>query len=123
MRRGATSLLLLVVLLSACVDDARPETCDESAVTIEVRLTESTMTPSDPAVCRDQEVTLVVNAEVDGFIHIHGYDDAVPVTEVVAGEEERLEFVAGRSGQFPIEIHPADDPQGIDVGVFTVHEP
>ena len=123
MRRGATSLLLLVVLVSACVDDARPETCDESAVTIEVTLTASTMTPSDPGVCRDQEVTLVVNAEVDGFIHIHGYDDAVPVTEVVAGAEERLEFVAGRSGQFPIEIHPADDPQGIEVGVFTVHEP
>jgi hypothetical protein len=116
-------MLVLVVLVSACVDDSRPESCTEAAVTIEVTLTESSMTPSDPGVCRDQAVTMVVNSDIDGFIHIHGYDEAIPVTDVTAGEEQRLEFVAGRSGQFPIEVHPADDPQGIEVGVFTVHEP
>src|SRR3990170_1283170 len=76
-----------------------------------------------PAACRGQDVTLVVASKLDGIIHIHGYDATVPATEVKAGEELRLTFEAERSGQFPIELHPAGDPQGIGVGVFTVHEP
>jgi hypothetical protein len=122
--KRATAIWLVVVLgLVACVDDARPETCGNPSVTIELALTASSLTPSNPGVCRDQEVTLVIDSGVDGFIHIHGYDEALDVTEVAAGEELRLAFVAVRSGQFPIEIHAADDPQGVEVGIFTVYEP
>ena len=121
--RRAAGLLVMVTILAACVPDDRPSSCDAPSVTIELALTAESMTPSNPGVCRDQQVTLVVASELDGFIHIHGYDEAVGVTEVTAGEETRLEFVAGRSGQFPIEVHPADDPQGIGVGIFTVYEP
>ena len=55
--------------------------------------------------CRDREVTLVVTSEVDGILHIHGYDVEVPATEVTAGEVTELAFTARRSGQFPIELH------------------
>ena len=75
------------------------------------------------AVCRDQEVTLTIEPEVDGVFHIHGYDEQVPATEVRAGEPIALDFTAARSGQFPIEFHPAADPAGVEIGVFTVHEP
>jgi hypothetical protein len=123
MKRAAALILASTFGLVACVSDARPESCADPSVSIELTLTASSLTPSDPGVCRDQEVTLVFDSAVDGFIHIHGYDEAVDVTEVAAGEEFRLTFDAVRSGQFPIEIHAADDPQGVEVGIFTVYEP
>ena len=113
--------ILLTALLSGCVDESRPSGCDEEAIEIAVALTASEMTPSSPMACRGQQVTLVVESDVDAVFHIHGYDDAVPATEVSAGESTRLEFTADRAGQFPIEIHPADDPRGVEVGIFTVH--
>ena len=70
-----------------------------------------------------REVTLVVDSETDGVLPIHGYDEAVPATTVHEGDTITLDFTASRSGQFPIELHPGDDPEGIAVGIFTVHEP
>ena len=121
-RRGAL-LLIVALAVAGCVSDTRPETCDAASVTIEMTLTATDLTPSDPAVCRDQEVTLVVDSETDGVLHIHGYDEAVPATTVHEGDTITLDFTASRSGQFPIELHPGDDPEGIAVGIFTVHEP
>jgi hypothetical protein len=116
--------LLVAALLVACVADSRPdaEACRAPSIELSLRLTSDELAPA-PAVCRDQEVTLRIASEVDGFIHIHGYDEAVPATEVVAGEELELTFTADEEGQYPIELHPADEPEGIDVGIFTVHEP
>jgi voltage-gated potassium channel Kch len=115
--------ILVSVVLAACVSQDRPATCDEPTATLEVTLTAEGLSPKAPAVCRDHEVTLVVDSSVDGTLHIHGYDEDVPATGVTAGEELRLEFTATRSGQFPIELHPDEDPRGVDVGVFTVYEP
>ncbi|MDQ2689091.1 MAG: hypothetical protein M3Y29_02300 [Chloroflexota bacterium] len=111
------------LLLVACVSESRPATCDEPSVTIELELSTDGLSPTNPAVCRDQGVTLEIASEVDGIIHIHGYDAQVAATEVISGETLRLEFIAERAGQFPIELHPADDPRGVDVGIFSVHEP
>lgn len=122
-RLAAGVLLASIAVLAGCVNDSRPGFCDQPSITLELELTADALTPNDPAVCRDQEVTLVIASGVDGIIHIHGYDAAVPATEVSAGEELRLSFSAARSGQFPIELHPADDPEGVSIGVFTVHEP
>jgi len=122
-RRRAVLPLVLAVAVAGCVSDARPEACDAESVTIDLALTATDLTPDDPAVCRDQDVTLVVDSATDGVLHIHGYDEAVPATSVTAGETLRLEFTASRSGQFPIELHPSDDPEGVVLGIFTVHEP
>jgi hypothetical protein len=116
-------LLLPVLLLAACVTDARPSACAASEVTLEVALTADSMRPENLAACRDQSVTLVVNSATDGYLHIHGYDEEVPIIEVTAGAEETVEFTAARSGQFPIELHLGNDPSGLGVGIFTVHEP
>jgi hypothetical protein len=115
-------LVVLAVASSGCVSENRPEDCDEPAKTIELVITAAALEPNDPAACRDQLVTLLVDSEVDGVIHIHGLDALVPATTITAGEELVLEFTAERSGQFPIELHPADDPQGVSIGIFTVHE-
>lgn len=114
-----------LLLLSACVADTGPdaEACEAASVEIELTLSADAMEPSDPAVCRDQAVTLVLSPQVDGVFHIHGYDEQVSATEVRSGETIELQFTAARSGQFPVELHPAGDPAGVEVGVFTVHEP
>jgi hypothetical protein len=122
-RRAMVPLLVaLAVAGSGCVAENRPADCDEPDKTIELTVTATALEPNDPAACRDQVVTLLVSSEVDGVIHIHGLDAVMPATTIAAGEELVLEFTAERSGQFPIELHPADDPQGVSVGIFTVHE-
>ena len=125
MGRTMTLALLGIVLAAAsgCVPGTRSADCDEPTATIELELSATTLTPDDPAACKDQELTVEVASEVDGFLHIHGYDEEVPAAEVSAGETLTLTFTAIRSGQFPIELHPADDPTGIGVGLLTVHEP
>ena len=100
----------------------RPATCDASETTIELTVSARSLVPNDPAACRGQVVTMILDSEVDGVFHIHGLDAVVPATTVVAGEQVTLEFTVDRSGQFPIEIHPGDDPQGVSIGIFTVHE-
>lgn len=118
-----TVAILGLCLLAACVNDTKPSNCAEPSVRIEVTVAADSMNPAKIGVCRDQEVTLVISAGVDGFLHIHGYDEVVGVTEIVAGSTKTLDFNATRAGQFPIELHPGTDPQGVDVGTFTVYEP
>lgn len=114
-----------LLILTACVEDTGPdpEACAAPTAEIQLVLSADALDPNDPAVCRDQQVTLLIQPQVDGFFHIHGYDQEVPATEVRSGEPIALEFTAALSGQFPIELHPADDPAGVEVGVLTVHEP
>lgn len=117
--------LAAVVLLTACVENTAPDpvACAAPAVELELALGADALTPNDPSVCRGQEVTLVITPAVDGVFHIHGYDAEVPATEVADGQEIELRFTAARSGQFPIELHLLDAPEGAEIGVFTVHEP
>ncbi|MGH2429154.1 MAG: hypothetical protein ACRDGV_09800 [Candidatus Limnocylindria bacterium] len=123
--RAATLLVVLTLTSVACVADNRPDpqACGQASVALDLRLAEGTLEPNDPAVCRGQEVTLTIDVEQDGVFHIHGYDEEVSATEVRAGEATTFEFRASRSGQFPIELHTDDEPEGVPLGIFTVHEP
>ena len=125
-RRAAVAIAATAVLiLAGCVSDTKPDeaTCRAPAIRLSVTLTATALTGDTLSVCRDQAVTITVTPEADGVIHIHGYDEHVPATEVVAGTPLDLEFAAETTGQFPIEFHAADDPQGVEVGVFAVYEP
>ncbi len=115
------ALVVAIVLLSGCI--TQTSGCDELPTTVDVALSEEELTPPDPTVCRDRDVTLVVTSEVDGILHIHGYDAEVPATPVAAGERTELAFTASRSGQFPIELHLEGVAEGVSVGIFTVNEP
>ena len=119
MVRLSTLAVILGVTTAGCLGGAG---CD-LPTRVELTLSPDGLEPADPAVCRDQTVTLVVASEVDGVIHIHGYDERVPATTVRAGEVPELEFPSPRSGQFPLELQAAEDSAGRSVGIFTVHEP
>jgi hypothetical protein len=116
------TIVLVAVVLVGCVTENRPATCNADETTIELTVSASALEPNDPAACRGQAVTMILDPEVDGVFHIHGLDTVVPATPVVSGEPVTLEFTVDRSGQFPIEIHLADDPSGKSLGIFTVHE-
>jgi hypothetical protein len=120
----ATFLLAIAVtaLLATCVIDTRPdpEMCAQPSVRVAVTVTPESMTPETVNVCRDQEVTLAVTPEVDGVIHVHGYDE-VATREISAGQPTELVFVVDRVGQFTIEIH-GETGTGVAVGILTVHE-
>ncbi len=117
----AVLALLGASVLAGCIGG--PPACEAVPAEIELTLTAETLTPSDPAVCRGSDVTLTVTPEVDGVLHIHGYDAEVPATPVTQGEVLELAFIAERSGQFPIELHTDENTQGVSVGLFTVNEP
>ncbi|MGH2384050.1 MAG: copper resistance CopC family protein [Candidatus Limnocylindria bacterium] len=123
-RRAGAAMLLAVAMvaaLTACVGGDAD--CEALPTRIELTLADGALTPSNPSVCRDRQVTLVVTPDVDGVLHVHGYDAQVPATSMTAGEVVQLVFTATRSGQFPIELHTDDNTEGVSVGIFTVHEP
>jgi len=122
-RRAAVStFFLLAIVLGGCVTENRPATCDADETTIELTVSATALEPNDPAACRGQVVTMMLDPEVDGVFHIHGLDTVVPAAPLRSGEPVTLEFTVDRSGQFPIELHLADDPSGVSIGIFTVYE-
>ena len=126
--RGALrriGLAVLVLALAGCVAAGGPdgEACAQPSVHLALALDEDGLHPGSAAACRDQEVHLSVESALEGVLHIHGYDSEVPAFEVRADETAEVSFTAGRSGQFPVEFHAADDPRGVGMGVLTIHEP
>jgi hypothetical protein len=121
-RRIALAALVAAALVTGCVSQDRPETCDADEAAIEVTVTATGMEPNDPAACRGQDLVITVHPEVDGVLHIHGLDAVVPATTITDGDDITLAFEADRSGQFPIELHLPGTAQGVSVGVLTLHE-
>ena len=120
----ATTLLLMALGVAGCVESNRPDpsACAAPSITLELELTTAGLTPQDPAACLGQRVEVVVHSAVDGTLHIHGIDEA-PLIEVVAGDATTVSFDPPQGGQFPIEMHNNETPEGASVGVLTVHEP
>ena len=79
-----------------------------------------TLDPSAIAVCKGQQVALRISVDVDGVVHLHGYDDVVEAQGVSAGETATFDFTASLVGQFVIEFHTQDDES--EIGILTVHE-
>lgn len=117
--------MLAMASLSACVATGGGSAvdCDASDVAVALEISATSMTPDDPAACRGQRVTLELVSSVDGYLHVHGYDEALPVIDVRAGESSEVSFDASRSGQFPIELHTDEEMEEASLGVLTVHEP
>jgi hypothetical protein len=113
---------LLAVLVAGCVDQNVPADCDAASVSRRLTLTGVELGGDRPSVCRGQEVTIDFTADTDGVLHIHGYDEQVPAIAYAAGERIEVRFTASVSGQFPIEIHSDANPEGQEIGIFTVHE-
>lgn len=123
--RVVLGLLSLALLTAACVTPIeRPADCGDAAVERGATLTSAgRLDPQTIVVCRGQQVTLAIEIETDGVLHLHGYDDQTPAVSVEAGTPIEMTFEAVRSGQFVIELHAPGASAGTGAGVFTVDEP
>ena len=125
-RIGVVIRFALVALLIGCAgcvsssSSGAPD-CTAPEIELELALSDSSLTPA-PAVCRGQTATLRIESSTDGVLHVHGYDEEIPVIVVAPGEVAETTFEAVRSGQFVIQLHSADRPE-VEVGILTVHEP
>jgi hypothetical protein len=122
-RRRAAGVLgcLLLTLLAACAPAAsRPGDCDATSASREAKLTADGLNPYTITVCRGQQVHLAIQSAVKGVLHLHGYDEQTQLVQ--AGESVIFDFLADHPGQFVIELHTDDAPQGQGMGVFTVDE-
>lgn len=121
----ASLVLLAAAALTGCAGGVqRPDDCAAPSVERAATLTSDyRLEPNAIAVCRGQQVTLEVDVQTDGVLHLHGYDDQTSAQEVTAGTPLTMTFDAVRAGQFVIELHTSDGPAELDVGVLTVDEP
>lgn len=93
--------LVLVLGLSACSpsDSVEPTT---------IRLDVTATAPDEPReepVELGSVVTLVVTSEVDGLVHVHGFEEKL---DLVAGETAEATFKASMTGAFEVETHDPD---------------
>lgn len=119
--RGLALIAAGLLLVAGCTpSDAA---CAAASVTLRATVRADGMDPSALAACRDQHVTLELQAEANGEFHIHRYDEQVPGPELTAGETTLMEFTADLVGQFIIEFHSASGGDEAEIGVLTVNEP
>jgi hypothetical protein len=121
--RPLAGMVAAAGMLAACIEGA--PICDSLLEEIDVTISAGgDMAPADPAVCRGDEVTLRITSDTEAVFHVHGFDETeLPATSLPAGETVEVTFTAVRSGQFPVEIHTDENPQGISTGLITIHEP
>lgn len=117
---GISAAIVVVLLALLAVFALGGGGCPEEPPTVEAEATATSLDPAEIRVCRGQPVTLELMPRFDGVVHIHGIEVA---REVRNGEPIVLEFTPGRSGQFPIETHTEEHPEGRQIGVLIVDEP
>ena len=77
----ASLVILAATTLAACAGGVqRPDDCGAPSVERAATLTSDyRLEPNAITVCRDQRVTLEVDVQTDGVLHLHGYDDQTSV--------------------------------------------
>jgi len=93
--------LVLILGLSGCSTAGSGE-----PTTIRLDITSSAPDePREEAVELGSLVTLVVTSEVDGLVHVHGFEEKL---DLVAGETAEATFKASMTGAFEVETHEPD---------------
>lgn len=93
----------LALLAAACGTATAPQELE-----IPVKLTAGQLDPGTIQVGQNDTVTLKIESDQPGSIHLHGYDLE---QEVNSGEVIDLVFVADASGRFKFTFHAAvEDP-------------
>ncbi len=103
MTRVALVLLPLLVTLglAGCTN---PSPVESTRILLDVTAT-APAEPREEEVPLRSTVTLVVASEVDGLLHVHGFDEEV---DLVAGQTSDVTFRASMAGAFEVETHDPD---------------
>jgi len=97
-------------------ETTQTETAPAAAVTVRILVRDGGPVGglARPKVSQDDRVVLVVDADVSGDVHLHGYDLE---QSVAPGDPARIRFRATIPGRFEIELHAQPE---IIVGELTV---
>lgn len=93
--------LLLVIGLNGCASEAEVK---PTTILLEVTST-APAEPLEEPVELGSLVTLEVTSEVDGLLHVHGFNEKV---NLVAGQTTETTFKASMTGGFEVETHDPD---------------
>ena len=113
--RSALPLVLisLAIFVAAC-DGGQPQDLD-----VLVRLGEARLNPSKIRVKQGDRVTLKIDSQQAGEVHLHGYDLKV---DVEAGEAVDLLVPADITGRFRITFHQQEEDHYDDQAVHDDEE-
>ncbi len=101
-----TRALLPLFLVLAATGCSTQGTVDPTTIHLDI----TAQTPEEPVeeqVRLHTLVTLEVASEVDGILHVHGYEEEL---ELTAGKTTEKTFEANMTGAFEVETH---DPEAV----------
>ncbi len=104
---AAAGLLPLLLLAAAACGSGGPEELE-----IPVTLEQGRLSPETIRVKQGDMVTLKIEADVSGELHLHGYDIE---KEIEGGEVVDFYFPADTTGRFQLTFHAGDSAHG---GIF-----
>ncbi len=96
---GVAGLAMLATFLAVACGSTDPE-----EVEISVSVRDKQMTPETVRVTQHATVTLKIDSDAPGSLHLHGYDLE---QEVTPGAVANFVFVADATGRYRIAFHPA----------------
>lgn len=99
-----TRLLLPVVVILGLLGCSAESEVEPTSVVLDVTAT-APAEPREEAVPLGSLVTLSVTSEVDGLVHVHGFEEIV---DLVPGETAEVTFKASMTGAFEVETHEPD---------------
>lgn len=103
-----TRALLPLVLALAVTGCSAQSTTDTEPTRIHLDITAGAPESAvEEQVALGSLVTLEVVSEVDGLLHVHGYEEEL---ELSAGATSELSFKASMTGAFEVETH---DPEAV----------
>lgn len=113
-RNGLIAIAVVVVLfvLVGAYVVTRGTGGGGQSVDVSLKVTGSSMDPSNPTVKQNDSVTMTVTTDRDEEVHLHGYDIAF---ECKARRPLARTFKADKTGEFEIEIE-----DGARLGSLTV---
>ena len=96
--------LLPLALVAGLVGCSSPATVAPTTIHLDVTA-EAPDAPVEERVPLGSEVTLEVSSQVDGMLHVHGFNEELTLK---AGGTTEKSFKASMSGAFEIETHEPD---------------
>ncbi len=111
---GPALLMAVIGFLAAACGAGDPQN-----VEVDVSLRDKQLVPETIRVNQDDTVTLKIESDAPGALHLHGYDHEA---EVTPGTVADLVFVANATGRYRIAFHPASGGGHGHAGSASSHQ-
>jgi len=109
LRFGFVKILSIVILfnliMAGCSNSENHFDNIDSKIEVSVEKVGDKLQPKDIKVKHKQDVTINIKSDVDGTLHVHGYNLE---KDLKSGEKAEISLVADATGRFSIGFHASD---------------